>query len=71
MDSSIISYDAMPDRGAQAFDSGIGVDDHGLEPGSRAAKLWEFGWHGRRVEYSRERGNRPTSRMSLQLKGNR
>jgi hypothetical protein len=45
-----ITPEIMRQFGAESFDDGLGVNDHGMPPGSRAAKDWEFGWHTRRVE---------------------
>lgn len=60
MDTSIrvITPEDHETRGAQAYDEGLGVDDHGLEPGSSARKYWKFGWHMRRVERTRARAVR-------------
>lgn len=52
MDHSItlITPELMRERGADAFYQGLGIDDHGLPPGSAARKDWQFGWHTARIE---------------------
>lgn len=57
MDHSIISRDTIKARGAAAFDKGLGVDDHNMNPGAPAIADWQFGWHTRRIQHSRARGN--------------
>ena len=42
----------MIDRGAAAFDAGLGVNDHGINESSPARKDWQYGWHMRRIESS-------------------
>lgn len=53
----IISRDTIKARGAAAFDKGLGVDDHHMNPGAPAIRDWQFGWHTRRIERSRKTGN--------------
>jgi hypothetical protein len=59
MDLSIrlITPEIMRELGADAFDRGLGVDDHGMNPWVSARKDWQYGWHQRRIERSRARGN--------------
>jgi len=53
----IISRDTIKARGAHAFDQGMGVDSHNMNPGAPAIADWQFGWHTRRIERSRKNGN--------------
>lgn len=55
MDLSItlITPDIMRELGAADYDRGLGINDHGMNPGSLAIKDWQCGWHGRRIERSR------------------
>jgi hypothetical protein len=57
MDQPIISRDTIKARGAKAFDEGVGIDGHNMNPGAPAISDWQFGWHTRRIERSREAGN--------------
>jgi hypothetical protein len=36
-------------RGADAFDQGLGIDDHNMNPGSAAIADWRKGWQERRA----------------------
>lgn len=45
----LITPDVHEDRGAKAYDDGLGVNDHGLPEDSRARKHWQCGWHRQRV----------------------
>lgn len=46
MDTSIraVTPQIMQDRGADAFDRGLGIDDHDMNPGSRAIVDWQIGY---------------------------
>lgn len=57
MDLSIrpVTPQIMAERGAQAFNDGLGINDHDMNPGSRAILDWQAGW--RLAERSRARGN--------------
>lgn len=46
MDLSIrpVTPQIMQDRGADAFDQGLGIDGHDMNPGSRAIVDWQCGW---------------------------
>lgn len=59
MDTSIrlATPELMRERGAAAFDAGLGVDDHGMNWSAPARKDWQYGWHARRVERSRLSGH--------------
>lgn len=50
MDTSItlITPEHHQARGAQAFDEGLGENDHDLPPDSPARKAWQYGWHCQR-----------------------
>lgn len=56
MDFSItlITPENMRERGAEAYDQGLGEHDHGLVD-REAIKHWQAGWHIRRVERAQER----------------
>jgi hypothetical protein len=54
---TLITPDMQRERGAHAFDQGLGVDDHHMNPGAPAIRDWQFGWHTRRIERSRKAGN--------------
>jgi hypothetical protein len=62
MDHSIrlITPEIMRELGADAFDRGLGVDDHGMNPWVPARKDWQYGWHMRRVQRSGQAGNHIT-----------
>lgn len=36
-------------RGADAFDRGVGIDDHGMNPWAPAVIHWQRGWRERRA----------------------
>jgi hypothetical protein len=59
MDGSIklITPELMRELGAEDYSRGLGVNDHGMNPGAAAIKDWQFGWHTRRNERSRLDGN--------------
>jgi hypothetical protein len=52
MDLSItaITPKMMRQRGADAFDRGLGIDDHGMNPWSPAVADWREGWMQRQAE---------------------
>ena len=52
MDYSIqpVTPDGMRARGADAFDRGLGIDDHGMNPGSAAIADWRKGWQERQAQ---------------------
>lgn len=66
MDLSIrlITPELMQELGADAFDQGLGVNDHGMNPGSRAIRDWQAGWHRQRVKNSRKRGNQAAQQLA-------
>lgn len=49
---SLITPEIMRELGADDFDRGRGVDEHGMNPGAPAIKDWQYGWHQRLVERS-------------------
>ena len=51
MDYSIrpVTPEIMRERGADAFDRGLGVDDHNMNPGVAAIADWRKGWMDRRA----------------------
>jgi hypothetical protein len=59
MDLSIrlITPELMEELGADAFDRGVGVNDHGMSECATARKSWQYGWHKRRVVRSRQSGD--------------
>lgn len=52
MDLSIraVTPQIMRDRGADAFDRGLGIHDHDMNPDSRAIADWQSGWLWRQRE---------------------
>ena len=40
----------MRKRGADAFDRGLTLDDHGMNPGAAAIADWKSGWLARHYE---------------------
>jgi len=52
MDFSIreITPALMRKRGADAFDRGLTLDDHGMNPGAAAIADWKSGWLARHYE---------------------
>jgi hypothetical protein len=45
----IISRETMRKRGAKAFEQGLGINDHGMNPGSPAIEDWQAGWRDHRI----------------------
>lgn len=37
-------------RGADAFDRGLGIDDHGMNPWAPAVDDWQAGWRERQAQ---------------------
>lgn len=52
---SLVTPGYWQDRGADAFDQGLGIDDHDLNPGSRAIADWQFGYRQREREVQQDR----------------
>jgi hypothetical protein len=52
MDLSIrpVTPEIMRERGADAFDRGLSINDHDMNPGSAAIKDWQSGWLWRERE---------------------
>ncbi len=52
MDFSIrpISAEIRRQLGADAFDLGLSLDDHGMNPGAAAIADWKSGWLARHYE---------------------
>jgi hypothetical protein len=42
-------------RGADAFDQGLGIDDHNMNPWVAAAADWRKGWQERKAQVEAER----------------
>lgn len=59
MTFQIVSRGVMQARGAAAFDSGLGHDDHGLPPEHPAIDAWQLGWRQRRDQVVQERYGLP------------
>jgi hypothetical protein len=57
MDQSIraVTPQIMQDRGADAFDRGLGIDDHDMNPGSRAIVDWQISYMQRQRELQDDR----------------
>lgn len=51
MDDPIISRDTIRQRGADAFDRGVDVDGHNMNPHTSAMAIadWQQGWRDRRA----------------------
>jgi hypothetical protein len=51
MDQSIkaVTPEEIRQRGADAFDSGLGIDDHNMNPWVNAVADWRKGWMERRA----------------------
>ncbi|SDC66860.1 hypothetical protein SAMN05428966_10276 [Massilia sp. PDC64] len=51
MDFSIraATPESMRERGAQAFDAGLSIDDHNMNPWVPAVADWQQGWRDRRA----------------------
>ena len=50
MDDAIVPHATMRQRGADAFDRGLGIDDHNMNPWSAAVADWRAGYIERRAE---------------------
>ena len=46
----IITPEIMRKRGADAFDRGLTLDDHGMNPSAAAIADWKTGWLNRHYE---------------------
>jgi hypothetical protein len=44
----------MMDRGAAAFDKGLGIDDHDMNHGAAAIQWWQAGWRARSAEIAEQ-----------------
>ena len=42
-------------RGADAFDQGLSIDDHGMNPGSAAIADWQAGYREREAQMASDR----------------
>ena len=42
-------------RGADAFDRGVGIDDHGMNPWAPAVADWRKGWQERQAQFGADR----------------
>lgn len=51
MDTSIrpVTPEFMRERGARAFDAGLGIEDHNMNPWVDAVADWRKGWMERRA----------------------
>jgi hypothetical protein len=47
---SIVTPALMRQRGAEAFDRGLTLDDHGMNPWAPAVADWKTGWLARHYE---------------------
>jgi hypothetical protein len=61
MTEFIFSRAAMRARGAAAFGSGLGRDDHGMNPGSAAIEDWQAGWDDAAAGWNYSTGARAAS----------
>jgi hypothetical protein len=46
----------MRQRGADAFDRGLTLDDHGMNPSAAAIADWKTGWLARHYEVTKANG---------------
>jgi len=46
----IVTHAMMMDRGAAAFDKGLGIDDHDMNHGAAAIQWWQAGWRAHSAE---------------------
>ncbi len=61
---TLVTPEIMQELGGDAFDRGLGVQDHDMNPGSPAIRDWQFGWHTRRIQRSRERAHPATPQVA-------
>jgi hypothetical protein len=56
MDASttLITPELMHELGALAFDQGRSQDEHYMNPGAKAIKYWQAGWHAQRIAHERK-----------------
>ena len=47
---AIITHEIMRKRGADAFDRGLSLDDHGMNSGAAAIADWKSGWLARHFQ---------------------
>ena len=50
----IVTHAMMMDRGAVAFDKGLGIDDHDMNHGAAAIHWWQAGWRARSAEIAEQ-----------------
>lgn len=50
MDEAIVPRATMSQRGADAFDRGRSIDDHGMNPWAPAVADWRKGYQQRKAE---------------------
>lgn len=50
-----VTPEIMRQRGADAYDRGLGIDDHGMNPWSPAVADWRKGWQERHATASTTR----------------
>lgn len=57
MDTSIraVTPEIMRQRGADAFDRGLGIDDHHMNEGAPAIADWRKGWQQRQAQVGADR----------------
>jgi hypothetical protein len=48
----IVTHAMMMDRGAAAFDKGLGIDHHDMNHGAAAIPWWQAGWRARQKEFA-------------------
>ena len=50
MDLPVISRETIRQRGADAFDRGLSINDHGMNPWAAAVADWQVGYLQRKAE---------------------
>lgn len=50
----IVTHAMMMDRGAAAFEKGLGIDDHDMNHGAAAIQWWQAGWRARSAEIAKQ-----------------
>jgi hypothetical protein len=48
--STLVTPEMMRQFGADAFDKGLSIDDHGMNPWVNAVVDWRKGWQERRAQ---------------------
>lgn len=60
MTDQIFTRATFRQRGATAYDRGLSVDSHGMNPGAAAIADWQQGWFDRRDQVAQAKYDRLT-----------